>query len=153
MKKKILSLGTAFLIAVGVGLHPMVVSADVNNSGLQFDSGSAKTEGLISMCSLSISNSNGNVSITATTRSNSIMNYIGFKNISVQRRPNINSSWTEEVPVSNQLNHNSTIKTLSGFTVPVSGGYYYRVVLDHYADNGSGTTQSESNTSNVIWIS
>ncbi len=153
MKKKYLSLTTALLIAVGVGVHPIIVNAEDNNPGLLFDSSSAKTAGLISMCSLSISESNGNLCINATTRSNSIMNYIGFKNISVQHRPNSSSSWSEEVHVSNQLNHNSTSKTLSGFTVPVSGGYNYRVVLNHYAENSAGTTQTEPNTSNEIWIS
>ena len=153
MKKKILSLGTAFLIAVGVGLHPVVVSANTNNSELMYEENLLRTEGLISVYSLYISNSNGDLSITATTRSNSIMSTIGLKNISVQRSSD-GISWTEESTITDKLKNNSTIYSLNGFKKSVVGNNnYYRVQLNHYADNGSGTTQTESNTSNVIRIS
>ena len=152
MKKKFLSLGTAFLIAVGVGLHPMVVSANTKKSELSFDN-SLRTEGLISMVSLSIGESNGDLSLTATTRSNSVMSSIGLINISVQHSPNGYSSWTEETTITNKLKSNSTIYTLSEFKKNVEGNHYYRVQLNHYANNGAGTIQSEPNTSNVIWIS
>ena len=152
MKKKFLSLGTAFLIAIGVGLNPMVVSANTNNSELLVEDYSPRAEGLISVYSLRIKASNGNLAITATTRSNSIMSSIGFKNISV-RRSSDGITWTEELSVTDQLAHNSTSNSLSSYIVPVAGSCYYCVHLDHYADNGSGSTQSVPNTSNVIWIS
>ena len=152
MKKKFLSLGTAFLIAIGVGLNPMVVSANTNNPELLVEDYSPRAEGLISVYSLHIKASNGNLLITATTRSNSIMSSIGFKNISVQRSSG-GSTWTEELTVADQLAHNSTSNSLSSYIVPVAGNYNYRVQLNHFADNGSGSTQSVPNTSNVIWIS
>jgi len=151
--KKVLGLCTATLMALAVGTQPMNVFASDTNPGMQYEeSDFEKAAGLISKYSLSIENVNGDVSITAQTKSNSIMSVIGFKNISVQHSSDC-VNWTEEVHVSNQLNYNSTNKTLSGLLVDVSGGHYYRVKLNHYADNGSGTTQTVPNTSNVIWIS
>ncbi|MBR6923721.1 MAG: hypothetical protein IKH50_04200 [Oscillospiraceae bacterium] len=154
MKKKFLSLGTAFLMALAVGTQPLNVSASEMDLGLQYEENDfEKAGGLISKYYLSIAEVDGKVAITAQTKSNSVMAVIGFKNISVQRSPNGYSSWTEETTVPDQLNYNSTSKTLSDYLVNVSGRCYYRVQLDHYADNGSGSTQSVPNTSNVIWIS
>ena len=86
MKKKVLVLGTAFLIALTIGTQPMNVFASDTNPGLQYEASDfEKAGGLISKYSLSITEVDGNVSITAQTKSNSIMNYIGFKNISVPK--------------------------------------------------------------------
>ncbi|WP_156036908.1 hypothetical protein [Ruminococcus sp. HUN007] len=153
MKKKILSLGTAFIMAVMAGTQPLNVFASELNTGLQYEESEfEKAEGLISKYYLSIDNDNGDVSITAQTKSNSVMAVIGFKNISVQYSSDC-INWTEEVHVSDKLNYNSTGKTLAGFPVSVVGNRYYRVQLNHYANNGSGTTQTIPNISNVIRIS
>jgi len=154
MKKRVFVLGTAVLMALSTVTLPLKVNASETNSGLLYvESDLEKAVGLISKYSLSIDNDNGDVSITAQTKSNSIMASIGFKNISVQHSSTGYSSWTEEVHVSDILNYSSTGNYLAGFTVPVTGGYYYRVKLDHCANDGFGTTQTVPNTSNVIWIS
>ena len=153
MKKKFLSLGTAFLMALAVGTQPLNVFASEKNVVLQYeDSDIERATGLISKCSLSITAATKSISINAQTKSNSIMSSIGFINISVQRSSD-GISWTEERSITDQLGHNTTSKSLSGYIKPVTGGYYYCVQLEHYADNGSGTTQSVTNTSNIVWVS
>ena len=153
MKKKFLSLGTAFLMALAVGTQPLNVFASEKNVVLQYeDSDIERATGLISKYSLSITAATKSISINAQTKSNSIMSSIGFINISIQRSSD-GVSWTEERSITDQIGHNTTSKSLSGYIVSVTGGYYYRVQLDHHADNGSGTTQSVTNTSNIVWVS
>ena len=154
MKKKFLSLGTAFLMALAVGAQPLNVSASEMDAGLQYEEENdfEKAGGLISKYYLSITAATKSISINAQTKSNSIMSSIGFINISVQRSSD-GTSWTEESSIVDQLGHNTTSKSLSGYIKPVTGGYYYCVQLEHYADNGSGTTQSVPNTSNIVWVS
>jgi len=72
--KKVLGLCTATLMALAVGTQPMNVFASDTNPGMQYEeSDFEKAAGLISKYSLSIENVNGDVSITAQTKSNSII--------------------------------------------------------------------------------
>ena len=152
MNKSAIALSMASVIACGVALKPINTKAYENDSPYTDDNTVDRTVGLIAKYSLSVSKSGGNLTISGQTKSNSIMASIGFINISIQRSSN-GSSWTEEKTITNKLKSNSTSHTLSDYSVTVVGGYYYRVVCDHYADNGSGTTQRVSQTSNSVWIS
>lgn len=117
--------------------------------GIKFEQD--RTEGLISNRFLSISKSGNNILITAYTYSNAIMSWIGIQNISIERSSD-NVHWTEESNLGSMYTFNSSSYTITNYNVIVNGGYYYRVSLKHYADNGYGTTQTVDNTSNTVWI-
>lgn len=151
MKNCVVALSLASIIACCTALKPVSVKA-YNADQPYTDDDPAKAAGLLSIYSLSVSNSNGDLSITGESKSNSTMACIGFKNIRVQRSSN-GYTWTTECTLTDRLKYNSTGCTLSNCTVSVVGGYYYRVTCNHYADDGAGTTQSVYNASNSVWIS
>jgi hypothetical protein len=111
--------------------------------------------GLIFSYSLSCSSGTKTVYITAKTTGNEIMSKIGFKNIKIQRSSD-GSNWTTEKTVSNQLADGKSTYSLERYAVTVNGGYYYRVVLDHYAKENTWLfpdEQSLTNTSSKVWVS
>ncbi len=110
----------------------------------------AKTIGLIEKIELSIDVGTKKIHIIAETTSSSIMNQIGINNIHIQRSSD-NSSWYEEKTASAEYAYNSNFYKNTNYEVSVLGGYYYRVVLNHYAYNGS-TSESIGHTSNSVWI-
>lgn len=151
MNRSAIALSMASIIACGVILKPVNTKAYENNYPYS-DDNTERTVGLISKYSLYVSKTGRNLTISGQTKSNSVMASIGFINISVQRSTD-GISWTEERTVTDKLKSYSTSHSLSDYPVSIDGGYLYRVVCDHYADNGSGTTQSVSQTSNSVWIS
>ncbi|MBR3044669.1 MAG: hypothetical protein IKG82_13835 [Oscillospiraceae bacterium] len=114
-----------------------------------------KAGGLIASYSLLIAADVQEVKITATTYGTDVMAKIGFVNIKVQRSSNGTSGWVTEQTPTDQTVSNSNYHDLYKFPVSVSGGYYYRVVLDHYAKETGWffpSSQSVTNTSNVVWV-
>lgn len=111
--------------------------------------------GLISLYSLAITASTKTVKITALTYGTETMAKIGFKNIQVQRSANGTSGWTTEFSLSDDLASTAASHNKNSEAHTVTGGYYYRVVLDHYAKETGWffpSTQSITNYSNVVWI-
>lgn len=147
MNKKILSIGISGIISFCC--IPTIQTSIVGNA--YFDEMNERTAGLISQYHNSISNSNGNISLTAWTHSSNNMSWIGIQNISIERSSD-NVHWTEESNLGSMYTFNSSSYTITNYNVIVNGGYYYRVSLKHYADNGYGTTQTVDNTSNTVWI-
>lgn len=130
----------------------MNVKAESMDDGILYDfEMNDRTEGLIYQAGLSARLWYGYFSLSGFTDSTSTMAYIGYKDISIQRSSD-KIHWTQEKTIPDILNTNSSSNTLSDYLITVSGGYYYRACLNHYADNGSGTTQTISNTSNAVWI-
>ena len=154
MNKSALALSVVSVIVCSNLISPVKAKAydDVNLTEDTDDSkGNDRTAGLLSIYYISVSSSSGAIKLSGYSYSNSTMSSIGFKNISIQRSSN-GTYWTEEKTISDKLRSNSRYHQLSDYSISVQGGYYYRIVCDHYADNGSGTTQSVSSTSNSVWI-
>lgn len=155
MKKHIIAIGTASVLMFSSIVPVKTVKAveDINqlNAEMEIDI-SDRAAGLIYQYYVTASTSSGKLVINAKTRSDSTMYKIGFYDISIERSSD-NSNWTQESYQGNKYTYSSSSYTLSDYNFNVNGGYYYRVSLKHYADNGSGTTQSIDNTSNSVWIS
>jgi hypothetical protein len=139
----------------------MMISGSGSISAMTFDENASLNEtevnrGLITSMSLSITSTTKAVKIYAETIGKATMAEIGFKNIKIQHSSNGTSGWTDEVPCSDDTIQNAYRHSKNGEKVNVTGGYYYRVVLDHYAkETGWFFPSSESigNTSNVVWVS
>jgi hypothetical protein len=125
------------------------VKAESMNDDILYENN--RTEGLIYRVELSARLWYGYFSLSGKTNSSNTMAYIGYTDISIQRSSD-GIHWTQEKTIPDILNTNSSSNTLSDYLITVSGGYYYRACLNHYADNGSGTTQTISNTTNAVWI-
>lgn len=119
------------------------------------ESESVKATYLISSKSLAVSNKNGQLCINGSTVGVTTMKSIGFVNIDVERSSNGVSGWSHAYDVDDVLNTDVSRCDFNNKKVNVASGYYYRVVLDHYAKETGWfpRTQSEGNTSNVVFIS
>lgn len=111
-----------------------------------------RTEGLISSCSLSAFNSNGKLLLSAETNSNSIMKYIGIRQISIQRSSD-GVNWTTVSTPADMLTQDASESNIDT-SFSVSSGYYYRIVCAHYARDYSvlPSWQIIPNISNSVWI-
>ncbi len=78
------------------------------------------------------------------------MDEIGFTDIQIQRYTT--SGWYTEKSISSVTITNAYSYYLSDYTTSVLGGYSYRVVLNHYARDGS-LYEKVGDTSNSVWIS
>jgi len=137
-------------VNMSVFAENLQVSSERSGAGENTD-----TTGLIDGYSLSISASAGTIYLSAYTYGTDIMASIGFKNITIQHSSNGTSGWTAEYPLADDLDTNTYINEKINEPHSVTGGYYYRVVLDHYAkETGFWFPSSESipNTSNVVWV-
>jgi hemerythrin superfamily protein len=111
--------------------------------------------GLIMYYGLSISAGTRSIYITSNTTATATMAKVGFTDISIQRSSNGVSGWTEEKPWPDDLANNSNDHDKISEYVPVTGGYYYRVVLDHYAKEKGllfPSHENITNYSNVVWV-
>jgi len=111
--------------------------------------------GLIINYGLSISAGTKTVYITASTYGSDTMAKIGFKDIEVQYSANGYSGWTTELNLGNDYDTDTDYYQIYNEPHSVTGGYYYRVVLDHYAKETGfwfPGTESIPNTSNVVWV-
>lgn len=109
--------------------------------------------GLISSCSLKASNYNGSLCVNSTVYSLYQMEEIGVKNLTVQYSYN-GSNWYNEWNAGDFRSYNAVNHMLSNYIISLErSGCYYRVVGTHYAKKSTFNTQSDSHTSNSVWIS
>ena len=106
--------------------------------------------GLISEGSLYCSVGTKKIHVKMETIGEYTMDEIGFTDIQIQRYTS--SGWYTEKSISSVITTNASSYYLSDYSTSVLGGYYYRVVLNHYAKDGS-TTERVGDTSNSVWIS
>lgn len=156
MKKKILSVAlSALLLAVTpVQFYTNAAGYDNANVSTTNSGVSVYAAGLIAGYTLSFSGGSKTVNINAAIYGNYVLGKIGFKNIKIQRSSNQNT-WTTEKTVPDKLSEGAMQKLLSGYSVSVKGGYYYRVVMDMYAKEDTWwfpETQSITVTSNSVWV-
>lgn len=148
MFKKLFIITTACL---GCILFPMNVNAqeNTNNADVPADE-IVESLGLIRYYSLSCSVGNKIIHINMKTEGTGTMDEIGFTDIQIQRYTT--SGWYTEKSISSVTITNASSYYLSDYTTSVLGGYSYRVVLNHYARDGS-LYEKEGDTSNSVWIS
>lgn len=92
--------------------------------------------------------------IDALTRSNTEAQSIGLKNLTVEHSSNGRDGWSPEKNLGDMLTSGTNNYRLEDYSVSVNGGYFYRVTCTHYAKEKGlfGSSQSEYNVSNIIWI-
>lgn len=152
MKKTIL-----ILCIVGAILFcsPKVSATEISNKGAQISAAESqeRTAGLIRQSRLSVTCSGKNLLISGLTEANVSMQTIGYKNVIVEYSSN-GTNWYEEKDLGDLLKSNSSSYYLNSYTVPVKGGYYYRVSCTHYAKEKGlfGKSQSEDNVSDSVWV-
>ncbi len=111
--------------------------------------------GLITVRSLSVSNSNGQLCINGYTQTNENMKSIGFTDILIERSSNGTSGWSTVFYPDDVLASNTNTCSFNNYMQPVVKGYYYRVTCTHYAkESGIWFPKSESitATSNTVYI-
>ena len=111
-------------------------------------------EGLIENYFVYCSGGSKTLYFTACTRGSETMGKIGFKNITVQRSSD-NKTWTTETTVSESIADDALSHSIENYPISVTGGYYYRVKLTHYAKEQTWffpNSQSVENTSSSVWI-
>lgn len=152
MKKTILILCIVGAVAF---CSPKVSAAAISNSNTQasVSESQERTAGLITRCNLSVVSSGKNLLINGKTIANASMQTIGYKNVVVEYSSN-GTNWYEEKDLGDLLKSNSSSYYLNSYSVPVKGGYYYRVSCTHYAKEKGlfGKSQSEDNVSGSVWV-
>ena len=154
MIKRFFTLGVVGLLTYSVPTMPVkAISKTPAEIATISDTDQARTSGLISKCSLSISASNKAMQISGTTESTLKMKSIGYKDISIEYSSD-KTNWHTEKEIDDLLKSYSISYPLDRYEITVKGGYYYRVTLNHYAKESGlfGTSQSVNNTSNSVWI-
>lgn len=81
------------------------------------------------------------------------MQTLGYTDITIEYSSDGNN-WYQEKYVGNLLISDSSTYYLNNFAVTVKGGYYYRIRLNHYAEESGlfGSSQTIANISNTVWI-
>lgn len=152
MKKTILILCIVGAVAF---CSPKVNAAEISNNNAQISAAESqeRTAGLIRQSRLSVTCSGKNLLISGLTEANVSMQTIGYKNVIVEYSSN-GTNWYEEKDLGDLLKSNSSSYYLNSYTVPVKGGYYYRVSCTHYAKEKGlfGKSQSEDNVSDSVWV-
>ena len=148
MIKKCISVILALLC---IGLIPIQANAEeldtiLNESEIEEVVNSI---GLINSGSVECSVGTKKIHIKMETIGSSLNNENGFKEIQIQRYSG--GDWHTEKTIASVITTNAYTYYISDYTASVLGGYYYRVVLNHYAKKGS-TTERVGNTSNSVWI-
>ncbi len=104
---------------------------------------------------LSCYSSSNNIYITSFTVGNKILSEIGIINIQVQRSTNGINGWTTCKPQFDITEDDSSACYVDDYQIPVTSGYYYRVVVTHYAKEKGlwfPKSQSVSQTSGVMRV-
>lgn len=158
MKKSFLALVPAIVLCIGTPIQAQAAEIDTADKPYITISETNGTvpyaEGLITNHTLSCSSAKKAMKITAKTSASSSMAKIGFKDIVIQKSTD-NVHWSDSgEDVDDMLKSSASVYYLSDYSVSVSGGYYYRVKLTHYAKESGlfGSSQSVNNTSNSVWI-
>lgn len=94
---------------------------------------------------LSCYNDSSKVYITSSTLASAVMAEIGIIDIQIQQSANGVNGWTTCVPEFDLTDTNVSAYYVHDYGVPVTYGYYYRVVVTHYAkETGFWFPQSQS---------
>lgn len=110
------------------------------------------SEGLIYSCNLTASNYNGSLCVNSETYAPSKMEEIGLKDLIVEYSYN-GEDWYYEWNAGNFISYSTSDHTLSNYIISLErSGCYYHVKCTHYAKKSFLKTQSESHTSNSVWI-
>ncbi len=118
-----------------------------NNTNNQI---SKRSNGLIDTYSIAVSKSDSNLIIVGRTACISDVTKCGFKEVTIQRRKNSSSSWSN-YKTYDDLYTNGHAYTLNK-SIAVTRGYQYRVTCTHYAKKNLFSTQKIDNVSNVVTI-
>lgn len=158
MKKSFLALVPAIVLCIGTPIQAQAAEIDTADKPYitisEINGTVPYAEGLITNHTLSCSSAKKAVKITAKTSASSSMAKIGFKDIIIQKSTD-NVHWSDSGEnVDDMLKSSASVYYLSDYSVSVSGGYYYRVKLTHYAKESGwfGSSQSVDNTSNSVWV-
>lgn len=157
MKNKFLSVMLSGLMLASLPIQICANAAEYNavNTLSTENTVSVYAAGLISKYSLGCEGGSKTVYITAVVYGTETMAKIGFKNIKIQRSSDKNN-WTTEKTISDLISKNTDAKIITKYAVSVAGGYYYRVVLEHYAKEKTWflpKTQTVEDISNAVWVS
>ncbi len=152
--KKYLAVTCAVALMLGQNSMLLANAVSSEQSATECSKNEEKATYLIISYSLNVSNSNGQLCINGSTVGSKTMKSIGFVDIDVERSSNGTSGWTHAYDVTDVLNTNALRCDFDNKKVNVTSGYYYRVVLNHYAKETGifPRTQSVPNTSNVVYI-
>lgn len=111
---------------------------------------SARVTGLIQAYRLAIENSGNTLHIVGQTYGSTEVIKSGFKDLTVQRRKSSAYDWEDYYEYGNVYRDaaNANLDT----TLAVASGYQYRVTCKHYAKKSLLSTQTISNTSNIVTV-
>lgn len=143
-----LSLTLCFL-CLPISTYAVDISSE--NISIISEDNSERATGLIDDRHLSIFSGSKCVNPDMITYGSATMSEIGFKSVRVQRSSD-QVTWSTEVNLNTIVTTNAPSYSYYD-SISVEGGYYYRIILIHYAKDYSGNTQVESNTSNSVWVS
>lgn len=147
---------TTTIIAIILLLQALLFSsnAETNLSPISFDNrtgdiNSIQASGLIFSYGLNISRQGSStLLIVGETVCDSVVVKCGFKALTVERRLNSSSSW-EDFHKYGNLYFDANLYHISK-SLTVDPGYQYRVTCKHYAKKNLFSTQTISNTSNIV---
>lgn len=126
-----------------------VLTSDVGY--IQNTNAETRASGLIQAYSLSLSKSGTTLNIYGETLGTSEVVRTGFKNLVVQRRKTTSDSWEEYYDYGDV--YRDAIAAGLSTTLVVERGYQYRISCKHYAKKSLLSTQTVSNTSNIVTVS
>lgn len=106
--------------------------------------------GLIIGKDIAISKNGNTLTIAGETRGSSNVTKCGFKEVTIQRRKNASSSWSDYQTYKDLYRESTSYKLTKIVTVP--SGYQYRVTCTHYAKKNIFSTQKIDNTSNIVTV-
>ncbi len=151
MKKLFALICATSTLATGISGIPVFAEQSFNSEETVIEEQNVRATYLISEQYLSIYKNGSILYIDAETGSNSIMKTIGFKNVTVEYSTNL-ADWYEYKPPFDYTASSTRSCRMSGYSIPVTNGYYYRVTLNHYAKETGwfGSSQSVPNISNVV---
>lgn len=110
---------------------------------------------LIVSYGLSCYSSSNSIYVTSFTVGNKILSEIGIINIQVQRSANGVNGWATCKPQFDLTETNSSACYVNDYQIPVTSGYYYRIVVTHYTKEQGWwfpRSQSVSQTSGIMKI-
>ncbi len=126
------------------------VLTDYNDQTLVDESAEVRASGLILSYGLSLSKSGTTLKLAGLTNCSLEVVKCGFKNLVVERRKTSSDSWEEYYDYGNVYVDGITANLSTSLSV--ASGYQYRLSCKHYAKKNLLSTQSISNTSNVVAV-
>ena len=137
------------LVSIIMALICLISSFSFAVNAIDKDNAETRASGLIYQFNLEISKETNTIlSIEGLTDCDPVVVKCGFKNLMVQRRVNISSSWSDFYDYGNLYLDDSYYAL--GKYLPVDPGYQYRVTCKHYAKKNALNIQTISNTSNIV---